>query len=121
MQFIDVENVNLLNKVSDMKNEGYRLAQICATKLDRFILLYSFVKNGELVTLRVHCEFAEPVESVSWLYSYAFLYENEMKDLFGLNILNMSVDFNGHFYETSVQTPFNPPSNLNESEAADNG
>jgi len=107
-KMIDIEKVDLLNKVLDMKNIGYRLGQICAIKLEKFVLLYTFVKNGELVTFRLNCEPGEPVESISWLYSYAFLYENEMKDLFGLNMVNMSLDYNGHFYETAVKTPFNP-------------
>ncbi|MCL2772418.1 MAG: NADH-quinone oxidoreductase subunit C [Oscillospiraceae bacterium] len=122
---IDIEKVDLLNKVLDMKNAGYRLAQMCATKLQNFILLYSFVKDEKLVTLRFNSDIADTVESVSWIYSYAFLYENEMKDLFGVNVLNMNLDFHGHFYETAVKTPFNPTqaavSENKESEANSNG
>jgi len=117
-----------------MKNAGYRLAQMCATKLQNFMLLYSFVKDEKLVTLRFYSDISEPVESISWIYTYAFLYENEMKDLFGIDVLNMNLDFHGHFYETAVKTPFNPKSggntdnkdNINkkenkESEASNNG
>jgi ech hydrogenase subunit D len=128
----DIEKIDLLNKALDMKNAGYRLAQICATKPGRaggqdaagpgaeqvsVVLLYSFVKGNELVTLRFPTDTAEPVESISWLYAYAFLYENELKDLFGLNILNMNLDFNGHLYCTSIKTPF---VNRAESEVAAN-
>ena len=91
-----------------MKNAGYRLAQMCAVKLQDFMLLYSFVKDEKLVTLRFYSGISEPVESISWIYGYAFLYENEIKDLFGIDVLNMSLDFHGHFYETTVKTPYNP-------------
>ena len=107
-QIRDIEKMDLLNKALDMKNSGYRLAQICAVKLDKFMLLYSFVKDGKLVTLRCYSGLDENVESLSWLYSYAFLYENEMKDLFGIKMVNMRIDFQGHFYDTAIKTPFNP-------------
>jgi len=107
-KIIDIEKIDLLNKVVDMKNSGYRLGQICAVKLENVMLLYSFIKNGELTTFRFKYEAGETVESISWIYSYAFLYENEIKDLFGINVLNMNVDFKGHFYDTAVKTPFNP-------------
>ena len=137
-EIIDIEKMDLLNKVLDMKNAGYRLAQICATKFQNnqsFILLYSFIKDEKdekderFITLRFAADISDTVESIGWLYSYAFLYENEIKDLFGINILNMNLDFKGHFYETSVKTPFNPENPINsinsinptESEVTDNG
>jgi len=115
-EIIDIEKMDLLNQVLNLKNVGYRLAQICATKLEKFILLYSFIREDILISLRFTAETTEAVESISWLYSYAFLYENEIKDLFGINILNMNLDFNGHFYDTMVKTPFNQ----NEQESAVN-
>jgi len=107
-QILDIENVDLLNKVMDMKNSGCRLVQICAVKLEKFMLLYTFNRNGEFVTYRIYVNAGEPVESISRLYSYSYLYENEMKDLFGINMINMRINYNGHFYETAVKTPFNP-------------
>ncbi|MCL2834447.1 MAG: NADH-quinone oxidoreductase subunit C [Treponema sp.] len=106
-QILDVENVDLLNKVMHMKNTGYRLAQICAVKTDKLTLLYTFIKSSEMITFRLGVNSGEPVESISRIYSYSYLYENEMKDLFGVNMVHMRIDYNGHFYETSVKTPFN--------------
>ena len=37
----------------------------------------------------------------------ALLYENEMHDLFGINVKNMAIDYKGTFYRTAVKTPFN--------------
>jgi len=107
-QIMDIENVDLLNKVLNMRNSGYRLGQICAIKLEKLMLLYTFIKDEEFITFRVTCDIGEPVESISRLYSYSYLYENEMKDLFGINIQNMRIDYKGHFYETVIKTPFNP-------------
>jgi len=103
-EFIDIEKVDLLNKTLDMKNDGYRLAQICA--LMDMTLMYSFVKDEDLITLRFNAGHPEPVESISCLYPFAYIYENEMKDLFGINIVNINLDFKGNFYQTAVKTPF---------------
>jgi len=105
-QILDIQNMDLLNKVMGMKNSGCRLVQICAVKLEKFMLLYTFSKNGELVSYRINVDAGEPVESISRLFSYSYLYENEMKDLFGINMVNMRINYNGHFYETAVKTPF---------------
>jgi len=107
-KIIEIEKIDLLNKALDMKNAGYRLAQACAVKKDGVYLLYSFVKGDDLTTLRFKTEEGDLVESVSWLYSYAFIYENEIKELFGVNIVNMNLDFNGNFYETKIKRAFNP-------------
>ena len=106
-EILDIEKVDLLNRAADMKNTGHRLAQICAVKSEGgLILLYSFVKDGRLLSLRFPVRGSEQVESVGWLYPYAFLYENEMKELFGLSVSNMNLDFGGHLYEMTVKTPF---------------
>ena len=110
-EFIRIEKVELLNKVQQMKNERYRLAQICVTRLDEFVFLYSFEKDYSLINLSFSAGFDEPVTSIGWLYPYAFLYENEIKDLFGVIVTDMNVDFKGHLYKTSIKTPFNPAVN----------
>jgi len=124
-EIIDIDKVDLLNKVSDMKKDGHRLAQICVTNTNQnnFILLYSFIKDECLVSFKIASEISESIESIGWLYSYAFLYENEMKDLFGINILNMNLDFKGHLYETMVKTPYfpNKKSKNNESGEKNDG
>ncbi|MCL2665880.1 MAG: NADH-quinone oxidoreductase subunit C [Defluviitaleaceae bacterium] len=106
-EFTDIQQMDLLNKTLDMKNAGYRLAQICASRdtAGCFVLLYTFEKDGCLVSLRF-INGGEPIESIGWLYGYAFLYENEMKDLFGMKVINMNMDFGGRFYQTAQPAPF---------------
>ena len=106
-EIIDIKKANLHSKTHDMKNAGYRLAQILALK--DLTLLYCFVKDETLVALRYSAKGSDPVESISDVYPYAFMYENEIKDLFGINVANMNLDFNGHFYETATKMPFRAP------------
>ena len=112
---IHIEKADMLNKVRELKNTGYRLVQMHALK--DLTLLYSLEKDEKLVTLSFSAEGPEPVESIGSVYSYAFMYENEIKDLFGVSYANMNLDFNGHFYETAVKMPFRAP----ESMVKDNG
>lgn len=107
-EIIDIDKLDLLNHVQTMKHDDYRLVQICAVKTDRLIILYSFEKKQKFTNLRVTIDSSEEIESIDFLYSYAFLYENEMKDLFGVKMKDMKIDFKGNLYQTSIKTPFNP-------------
>ena len=44
--------------------------------------------------------------SISGIYGCAILYENEIKDLFGVQVEGLTVDFKGNFYKTKVPHPF---------------
>jgi ech hydrogenase subunit D len=98
----------LLARVQAMRAEGYRLVQICCTRLvtDQEVS-YSFDRDGTLVTLRVPVSIRDPeLPSISSFYWGAFLYENEMHDLFGVRVLGMAVDYRGNLFNTRVPTPF---------------
>jgi ech hydrogenase subunit D len=106
----------LLDRVGRLHAEHCRLVQIGATCLPTQLELnYSFDRNGELLNLRVFLPAASPqVPSISAIYWCAFIYENELHDLFGLQVAGMAVDFQGKFYQTAVKYPFGstrPPSN----------
>ena len=107
-KIIGIEPADLMGKAQKLKDEGYRLVQICATKVDGFELSYSFDKDMDMTTLRM--TIAEDVEimSISNIFFPAFLYENEMKDLFGVKISNIVLDFNGNLYKVAQKTPMNP-------------
>ena len=46
------------------------------------------------------------IPSISSIYWCAFLYENEIHDLFNVQVDGIAVDFHGHLYETAVKFPF---------------
>ena len=106
-EYVTVNNGELIPSVCRLCQDGYRLVQISATKKEKLELIYSFDKNYELVNLRMDIGDDEEIQSISGIYPYAFLYENELKDLFGVNIVNINIDFKGHLYKTSIKTPFN--------------
>jgi ech hydrogenase subunit D len=103
-----IDKTEILNKVGELKSRGYRLSQICATVKDGFDILYTFEKEYKLIQVHVQLQEGDVLESVSVLFPYSYLYENEMKDLFGISINHLNVDFKGHLYETAKKHPFLP-------------
>jgi ech hydrogenase subunit D len=98
----------LLDRVQAMREQGYRLVQISATRLpEQLELTYSFGLDGRVAQFRLHlADEALLVPSISSIYWCAFIYENEMHDLFNLTVEGMAVDFKGTFYKTAVKFPF---------------
>lgn len=118
-KIINIEPGELLKKVSEFHSSGYRLVQIGCAKTDMIEINYSFDKEYSFVNLKVKLPSAgAEIPSVSSVYWSAFLYENEMSDLFGVKVKNIAVDYKGNFYRTSVKWPFNPPEQGNSGEAA---
>jgi ech hydrogenase subunit D len=98
----------LLDRTRALREEGRRLVQICATRLpDQVELTYSFDLECRMASLRVMLPAAEArIPSISSIFWCAFLYENEIHDLFNVEVTGMAVDFHGNFYKTAVKFPF---------------
>ena len=104
---IDIESQELLKHVEDMKENGFRLVQISCTRLGEiFELNYSFDKNYDFINIKLSITAEVEIPSISFIYQPAFLYENEIHDLFGIKINNISIDYNGGLYKMSVKAPF---------------
>jgi len=106
-EIIALENNALLGAVADLFAQGFRLVQIgCTTLENAYELNYSFDKDYQFKNLRITVQPEDEIQSISVIYPNAFLYENEIHDLFGLHIKNISVDYKGAFYRTAIKTPF---------------
>ncbi len=101
-----ISSNELLGEVLHRKNEGYRLVAITCTCIDGMELSYSFDKDYELLNLRINLGLEEEISSISFLYPFAILYENEIKELFGVRIKDITIDFNDSLYKIPVKTPF---------------
>ncbi len=106
--FEPVTSATLLGRVRELRRLGCRLMQICATHLpEELELTYSFDLDGKLTNLRLNVPASDArVPSISSIYWCAFLYENEMHDLFKLQVEGIVVDFKGNLYKTAVPFPF---------------
>lgn len=106
-QIIDIGPGSLVPEALKMKHDGYRLVQICATRTkDGYELTYSFAKEYVFVCLRIQAKEDTEIMTISDIYSCAFLYENEIHDLFGVKIKLISIDYKGNLYHLEKKTPF---------------
>ena len=134
---VEIPAAELLANVQRMQTAGWRLVQVCCTRLaGDHEVSYSFDRGPmalkapapttgagpanapalvtappapepHFVTLRVRLPLENPeLPSISSFYWSAFLYENEMHDLFGVNVKGMAVDFHGKLYTTAVPAPY---------------
>ncbi len=107
-KYINIELKELVGQASKYFSDGYRLVQIGATKINDNTaeLNYSFDKDYNFINLRLTINFNDTVPSISLIYWNAFLYENEIHDLFGVKIENIVIDYKGNFYKTSKINAF---------------
>lgn len=107
--FVETLVGELVQRAAELKSKGWRFVQCCASRDGEamFELVYSFSDDAanELANLRLHVSANEEVPSVGALFPAAFMFENEMHDLFGLNVTDMNLDFRGGFYHLHIPAP----------------
>ena len=93
-----------------LKAEGYRLIQLCGvTKEGCTELLYSFDKDFAVRNLKAVVPFGQPVGSITPWYWAAFVYENEVHDLFDVEFTDSKLDYKGNFFRMSKKAPWKGP------------
>lgn len=109
MEIIPAES--LVARTQALRAGKARLVQISATRLaDHYELTYSFEVGHTLTNLRLLVTASDPrVPSISSVYWCAFLYENEIHDLFKVQVEGMAVDFKGNLYKATVPYAFGAP------------
>ena len=109
-EIVEIAGEELLVKVRHMSDEGYRLVQISCTQDEAFTIDYTFDKDYKFLNFRmkIPVENAE-LPSITGIYGCAFTYENELHDLFGINVHGISLNYSGNFYRIPVVAPFNIP------------
>lgn len=107
-EIVQIQKDELLARVQALSVEGYRLVQICCTKLENHLQVdYTFDKEYKFLDLRLELPLENPeLPSISGIYLPGFLYENELHDLFGITVHNMAIDYAGKFYRKEVDAPF---------------
>ena len=106
-EFVNVSPENIIDESQKPKFAGYHLMQQCATRVpDAFELIYSFGKDLEVKQLKITLPEETEISSITSIFPCAFIYENEMHDLFGVQIKMINIDFEGKLYRTAIETPF---------------
>lgn len=111
MSFQTVYSTVALSEIESLakqkKADGWRYVQTLAVNTEQGIeLLYSFMKCDVLENVTIKSLGKDDVvPSITESYLAAFVFENEVHDLFGVNISNIAIDFKGNFYRVSQKDP----------------
>jgi ech hydrogenase subunit D len=98
----DVPNIG-----AKMKSGGYRLVAVTCTPVSEgYVVTYSFEKDYKLQHYRISVQEGVKIPSIGSSYGGAFVYENEIHDLYGFTFEGMTLDFKGTFIKTSIPYPF---------------
>jgi ech hydrogenase subunit D len=109
-----MDGTAFLARVEGYRAAGWRLALINATTImpaegeeeGAFEIAWGFARGGEMELIRERIAPGDEVPSVSASFGSAFLYENEMRELFGINVTGIGVDLKGQLYKTATRVPF---------------
>lgn len=106
---VEIEVGQLLAVTHEMKDSGYRfVTATCVTLSDNMVdVTYHFDKNYELRNYRIKVERTSEVPSISGIYFCALLVENEIKELFGVNVTGIAIDYDGRLL-LSEESPDSP-------------
>lgn len=106
-----------LARVARYHADGWRLSVINATAVlaasqdqdepdGTYDISWSFARGREFEHLRERVHAGEPVPSISGSYPASWLYENELRELFGIEVTGLALDLNGQLYRTATRVPF---------------
>jgi ech hydrogenase subunit D len=106
-----IEPGALRDRAQQLRDAGFRMVQVGAARLPEAVeVTYSFDLHDSLHHLRVSVPADSPrLPSVSSIYPCVVLYENEIHDLFGVEIEGLALDFHGNLYKMAVKFPFGSP------------
>jgi hypothetical protein len=71
-----------------------------------FEIAWAFAKGGDFETIREQISSTDKVPSISDFFGAAFLYENEIRELFGIDVTGLGLDLGGQLYKTATKVPF---------------
>lgn len=115
-EIVAVTEQQLLELVKKFAEEKHRLVLISCTQVGNlFRIDYGFDLAYKFCALRIEVPINAPkLPSISPIYFAAFLYENELHDLFGISFAGLLLDYCGKFYRIEKQTPFRTEVNSTE-------
>ena len=91
-----VSKSEFITEIQKMLAQGYRLGTAtCLDSGDSFEVIYHFELGVDLANIRVPIGKNDSLPSISNIYLSAAIIENEMRELFGINIVGSVIDFKG--------------------------
>jgi len=113
-----MDKPTFLARVEGYHEAGWRLALINATTImpgtdegmehGAFDVAWAFARGAEFETIRERIMPGDEMPSISDSFAAAFLYENEIRELFGIDVTGIGLDLQGQLYKTATRVPFAP-------------
>jgi ech hydrogenase subunit D len=111
-----MDGPNLLARAEAYRDGGWRLAGINATSVlpteelehGAYDIAWSFARGADLEHVQERVLPGEEVPSISPFFGGAFLFENELRELFGIDVTGIDIDLQGQLYKTAERVPFSP-------------
>jgi Ni,Fe-hydrogenase III component G len=100
----------LLTETAALQLRGYRFVTVtCLDQGEAHEIYYHFDKEYQLENLRIVLPRGLSLPSISAVYPAAMLVENELKDLFGLTVDGLAIDYGGRLLltEDAPSAPLN--------------
>jgi ech hydrogenase subunit D len=107
-RYTGIEPEGLVAEAARRMAENWRLVVITALQSPEGVeVSYVFEQGQKLEGLRLRLALeARTLPSITGSYLAAFVYENELQDLFGVKVEGLALDFKGNFYMKAKETPF---------------
>lgn len=95
------------DKAAALKADGYRYVNTHAVNTETGTdIYYSFMKDGKLHNFVVeNVQHDQQVRSISDLFLGCFPFENEMRELFDVDVSEIAIDFGGNMYSLAEKAP----------------
>ena len=99
-EIILVRADNIVEEVNKIKSEGYRFVTMTCVEINdaALTLFYHFDKNLELKHFQMTISRDSSLPSISSVFFAAFLVENEIQDLFGIQFTDLAVNYSRTLY-----------------------
>ena len=105
--FTTIEKDELSALAEKLLEDDHRFVQILAVATEEGCdLVYSFMKGDVLTNYEIKAvKPSDAIPSITEYFLEAFVFENEIHDLFGVRIDDIEIDFGGNFYRLAIDEP----------------
>lgn len=118
---IEVSKDELYDIMQKKYEDGWRLSQICSVAFEGYNeVTYSVNLEYTMKNYKIKLPIEEEIKSFSDIFPAAMLYENEIKELWGVKVVGISIDYQNRFYRINEETPFKKPINVIKKEDTKN-
>lgn len=101
-----IDPASILEMAMERRGRGDRLVQMLCSHREDWEVVYSFDGPDGFRHYRILNAEKPALRSISDFFPSAYLYENEISELFGLRVEGMSMDFKGMLYNPQKKAPF---------------